>query len=468
MRKGLRGLLVMGAAAAISLGVSSFDAEAASIAPAKVKVNYNTQQLQITGTTDTKFYLATSTVSINKKTDVVTLKTAAATEYDASAVGTVNIDLSSYVVTKDNYVSVWGNKNEEPILIKLPAATTKMKATVNAVTSTVRIDNTADSKNPVDITNSVEYCTVNGSWADYYNTTTKKFADLTGCSKLGATIRFRVKATAAAAALPTATTNIGNDKDGKAVAAFVAPGNFASNEVKAKIAKTAAGPKATFDYNLRTIKIPATSEYRSVLSTNAVVLKNEFTASGVDKGTAIISADTLLAKGAVDFDLRTAATATKPASKITEYKLPAIGSIIAVASNGKAPTATTTVDNAAVGPTLNAAGYNSPHVKFNALVYNAKTKVVTGIKLENLLTGTTDKYQVVVSDDNTVPAANAKAITLNPGNAKTGASKITQVAAKEGKFVFIRKMGDVKTTVWATPYVLLGKVPAAPADDATK
>lgn len=79
MRKGLRGLLVMGAAAAISLGVSSFDAEAASIAPAKVKVNYNTQQLQITGTTDTKFYLATSTVSINKKTDVVTLKTAAAT-----------------------------------------------------------------------------------------------------------------------------------------------------------------------------------------------------------------------------------------------------------------------------------------------------------------------------------------------------------------------------------------------------
>ena len=70
MRKGLRGLLVMGAAAAISLGVSSFDAEAASIAPAKVKVNYNTQQLQITGTTDTKFYLATSTVAINKKTDV--------------------------------------------------------------------------------------------------------------------------------------------------------------------------------------------------------------------------------------------------------------------------------------------------------------------------------------------------------------------------------------------------------------
>lgn len=466
MRKGLRGLLVMGAAAAISLGVSSFDADAASIAPAKVKVNYNTQQLQISGTTDTKFYLATSTVSVNKKTSVVTVKTAAATEYDASAVGTVNIDLSSYVVTKDNYVSVWGNKNEEPIMIKLPAATTKMRVKVNAVESTVEIDNTADSKNPEHIDEKlIEYCTVNGSWSDYYNTTAKKVVDLTGCAKLGATLRFRVKATATAAALPTAATKIGDDKDGNAVSAFVAPGNFASNEVKAKIAKTAAGPKATIDYNLRTIKIPATSEYRSVLSTNTTVLKDEFTASGAEKGTVILSADTLLAKGAVDFDLRTAATPTKPASKITEYKLPAIGTTLAVAKTGTkyaAATATSTIDNVVVAAAATATEYGKPYVKFNSVVYNTRTRVVTGFKLENLLTGATDKYQVVVSADNTVPAANAKAITLTPG--KEGTPKVTTVTAKEGQYVFIRKMGDAKTAVWSTPYVLMGKVPAAPSE----
>lgn len=489
MRKGLRGLLILGAAAAVSLGVSSFDAEAATITPGHVKIDYKAQKLQITqaaGTKDTKFYMATSTVATNKKTNITTVKTAAATEYDAATAGNVIMDLSSFAITKDNYISIWGNKNTDPILVKLPAATTKMKATVIAAESKVRIDNVANAKDPQDISNTVEYCTANGSWSDYYTAgKTPVAADFTGYAKLGATIRFRVKATATAAALPAAANvTVGEDKDKNPIKAYAADGNFASNEIKAKIAKTAAGPKATIDYNLRTIKIPATSEYRLTESA-AAALSATFTkatpdqlANGKTATVATLSADTVIGAKAYDFDLRTAATAAngkvaaKPASKITEYKIPAIGTTVAVVKGGTAakPTyaaanANSTLDNVVVAATANAAGYGAPYVKFNSVVYNKKTGVVTGFKLENLLTGATDKYQVVVSADNTVPAANAKAIILAPGNAKTGVSKITQVAAKEGQYVFIRKMGDAKTTVWSTPYVLMGKVPAAPSEE---
>ena len=329
MKKVLHGLLVLGAAAVVSVAATSYNADAKGITPTSYTVDYANQKIIVGGLDgNTKIYVATTTVTAktNKATGetITTAKTGVATEYDA--VAKMEIDLSSFAVTKDVYLSIWGNVTTDPTLIKLPAATTKMKAVVDAVDSTVAINNTTDAKNPVEISGT-EFCTTNGVWKDYTTAASGKVAATTsksttvkldGYAKLGATLRFRVKASANAA-LPATATELGKDANGNAIKAYVGTGNFASNEVKAKIAKTANGPKATIDYNKQTIKIANTTEYRVQAAATAV---NPFVAAGDEKTVTIDFATlkTTAAKPAapaagkdVEFDLRTAATDKKPA-----------------------------------------------------------------------------------------------------------------------------------------------------------
>lgn len=460
MNKLFRGLLVMGAAAVVTVGSSLVQVKAAPMAPTVITVSYDKQHLSIAKGTNTKIYVAPTTVTTRKVVnkaegttkEVTTAKVGAATEYDAEA--KTIVELSSLAVTKDNYISIWGNKNTEPVLVKLPAIKTKLKAAVNAADTKITIQDTTDAKNPVAVTDAVQYCTLNGSWQDYTNGT----ANLDSFAKMGATLRFRLKASVDKALAAANLKTIGTDAEGNAVQAYVADGNFAGNEIKAKVAKTAAGPKATIDYNLRTIKVPVTSEYRFTgFTATALAAYTQPTADKLANGNpakiATLDVDTLFRNGG-EFDLRNQKTDTKPASKITEYHIYPVNTISAVdKTTNKAPTSTATdVSNAVVGTKA------VPMVECVKVVINSKTQAAT-VTLQN---NTADKYQIVVipnSSNPELPAANARVkATLNL--TKEGAAKATivNVAAKSGELVYIRKMGDAKQTTWSSPYILLGHI----------
>ena len=461
MKKVLHGLLVMGAAAVLSVGATSYNADAAGITPKNYSVDYANQKLIVNALDgNTKIYVAKATVTAktNKTTNetVTTVKTAAATEYDA--VAKMEIDLSSFAVTKDVYLSVWGNVTTDPTLIKLPAATTKMKAVVDAVDSTVTINDVTVAKEPKEISGT-EFRTANGVWKDYTvsgakpttaKTTTVK---LTEYAQLGATLSFRVKASAVTPL--AAAVEIGKDADGKSVMACVGTGNFASNEVKAKIAKTANGPKATIDYNKQTIKIPNTTEYR--VQAAATALNPFASAAGTEKTVTIDFATikTTAAKPAapavgkdVEFDLRTAATEKKPASKITEYVFSPIGTVTPLTSANKAISALT--------QDVTETKMQNADIKVTKMVLNSKTMAGTMTVTNN----TTDVYEFVVADpQDAAKVANLTLPTVDDKvTGKVAAGKSSGIKVKSGQYVYVRKAADAKKMVWSTPYAFYGVV----------
>ncbi|MCD7825759.1 MAG: hypothetical protein LUH14_07360 [Clostridiaceae bacterium] len=444
--------VMLGAAAVafttvVSAGVNASSAEASSMNAKDITVDYANQQLTIkesSTTKDTKIYVSVPTISV--KTDkttgdsVVTVKEKTGTEYDLSSTYTATVDISSYAVTKDIYLSFKGNKNTDSILVKIPAANTKLKAVVDAAEATVTINDVTDSKNPTEVTGT-EYCTTNGTWTTYTSGTS-----LSDYMKLGATLRFRVSASTSAT-IPTTATSLGNDANGDSVDAYVATGHFASNEVKAKISKAANGPKATIDYSARTIKLATGTEYRVTLGT-AKTVTTTYTAVSTSEKTVTLSADSIVT-AACEFDVRTAATSAKPASLITEYSFEAIPVVYAQYASAKAATTSTDVTTATVLTSAStAAGYKAPYI----------TVASQDAKSVSFTNSTDDVYEIYVSSDSTTPASTQKATaTLKAGTT-------TAVKATEGQYVFARKAGDKTAMTWSSAYVVMGVVPAYSAE----
>lgn len=452
MRKVLRGLLVMGAALAVSVGAASYDASAATLTVTNITVDYANQQMTVKSASgkDGKIYVAPTTVTKKKdkvtEKEVITVKLGAETEYDLGSTYVATVDLSSFSVAKEQYLSVWGNGSTDPLLIQLSPAKTKLKAVVDAVSCQVTINDVTDSKNPVEVTG-IEYCTTNGNWADYVKGTT----DLTKFAPFGATLRFRVKGAASKALAAANAVTVGTDADGNTISAYQPAGCYASNELKAKIAKTANGPKATIDYNARTIKVANTTEYR--FSNKAAALKAMGTFTPALDGeikTITLNADTVVT-GEGEFDLRTAATATKPASKITEYKFNAIGAVApkvgtSVLTTSKAPTfydvTGTVVDS---------------NVKVTKLTLDSKT-MVGKMTIEN---SGTDDYQIIVEDIQQDAATIVKLVLPTATAKVTGkvaAGRTAVIPVKSGQYVYVSKAGNAKTAAWSTPYAFVGQV----------
>ncbi len=477
-KKATFGVSAVAFAAVLAAGanVKSAEAAATNIAPGLISVDYANQLMKInetSGTKDTKFYVSVATVSVKKTkvedtvNETYSVKLKAATEYDAKTAGVATIDLASYAVTKDLYLSVRGNKNENAILLKIPAAKTKIKAAVDPALCQVEIQDITIKKEPKPLTDKIEYCTSNGSWAEY----TKGKTDLTSHQVLGATLRFRVKASAATVFSKTDTKLPA--ADGSSISFYANTGNYASNELKVKIAKTANGPKATFDYAKHTIKVANTAEYR-VMANNAANLPAAYTEVPDDPNpkikTTTLSADTIFdSVKDVDcnFDIRTAAIDKKPASKITEYNLSAIDRSLKgfVKSSSKYVAAGTGTDiTKSVFGTPNATGWSNPEIGSATVSLNKKKQIVVSY------TNKTDNvYEVVVSDGNAVPAHDAKItakIAAQTTVKKTGekVEKTTSITLKkDGQFVFMRKAANAKTGEWSTPFTLMGVV-VAPAE----
>lgn len=461
MRKIIRGVLMMAVATAVSLGVSSYVASAdMTVEPTDLTVDYVNQKITVKDTTyNSKIYVAKATVTVKKVKstgkEITTVKTAAATEYDlvySAGNWTGTIDISSYSPAKDTYLSIWGNTQREPILVKLPATNMKMRAVLDVASTTVTMNDIRDKNNPFPVT-PVEYCTTNGSWIDYEAGKT----DLTGYTVLGATLRFRIKAQGNQKLSNTAQ-EIGKDADESSIKAYTTEwGNFASNEFKVRIPKTAKGPKATFDYANHLIKVPDTCEYR-VQSPGAL---GTFTPAIGDAKIVTLKADNLIEKGS-ELDIRTAATDKKPASKITEYYLNPIPIVTVQTSQGKGFNTTDqdVTDSRIMNPYGSMTGGVEELADFQVTKLINLPKNKNGIMTMTVKNGTTEAYQFIVADSQMV--YNVSELTLPKLTDKvTGtvsAGKTASIKVKFGQYVYIRRAPDAKNQQWAGPYAFFGQV----------
>lgn len=447
MRKLLTGVCVVAAAVAVQFGASAADASASTILPKDVTIDYANQKMTITesGTTkDLQIGYASATFKVVKSkvtnddgtksvvstNTLVAAKDAAWEWHDGNSA--ISIDLSSLNRAKDNYIQIKGDKNTDPLTIKIPAINSKVAAVFDAVNAKVTINDVTDKTHPTPLSSAVEYKTQYSGWSTYTAGTTK----LDSYQYKGAVLNFRLSASANAK-VSTATADT-TTIPGQTV--YPMTGTFPGKELKVAVPKLANGPKVTANYLTVQFSIPAKTEYRF----NTASKLGTWTA--VEKPTVLTDiASNLTAAGSIE--VRVTATDKKAASKATKLAYAAQSTLTAPKS-GKT-TAVATVKAADLTKNVLGSDYS--------VAYSSKTvkKVVTNYV--DITNNTANTYQVIVANaedypTTTVPAANAKiSATVLPN--KTASVKVT-----EGQLVFIRKTGNAKTATWATPYVALGKV----------
>ena len=474
-------------AAALSAGVGSADADAAKVENSvsdKISIDYANQTLKVTEPSDTKISVAFPTVSKDKKVgadkNVCT--------YDVPTTGTkaVVVDLSTLNVTKDNYVKVWGNKNQIPVIVKIPAATQLGKGTVDTATNKLTV---AKKSETTGVTVALDYAVGNGNFKGQAAGSSAATAiDVADYTQLGATLRVRVSASATAEnaaiiAKDAAEYTVGKSTTDK-VKVYELDGTFAGKEVKVKVAKMANAPKVKVDYTKGTVTLPKGAEYR--VNTDAA-LGDKFNAGDKLVLTAAGTSGADTAKGTVldfakggDIDVRIAKTDKKPASKYLSfvYNKKAVIAPTTTVSPKDNPSGITSNNVASVTfkvtePSASApAEYNKLKVDYarTAATYDSKGKTKTAtsgaITIDNSAEETY-AYQYVVTNSKDTPAVDVKGIKTVKAKAKV----VAKLKNKDDQYVYIRRAAVTKGNVaWATDWVQLVKlsktdmVPTAPAN----
>ncbi|MDD7402620.1 MAG: hypothetical protein SO170_01845 [Butyribacter sp.] len=460
----LRGAFLFATAAFLQVGISSADASAASILTKDVTIDYDKQQLKIaeSGTIkDLEVSYAVATVKNVKKKGAdgkyVTSKVMSATSWDTFDYKSgLVIDLSKLNRVKDNYIQLKGDKNTTPLVIKIPAVLTKVSAKFEPVGADVTLFNTTDKKNPVAIAGkTIQYRTTYSGWNTYSAT------DLSIYQASGATLYFRLAASttqtlSAAASSATATDMV--DAEGKAINAYVV-GTFPGVESKVVIGKRANAPKVSADYNKHQFTLPKGTEYRVATASKL----NAWTAASTTAVTKLNITDISTLVGSLTsatLEVRTAATKTKPESKVCQFAFNMPAETLAKSTNStanKSDSARLAYDISAnyVGASASAKDITVSYV------LNAKTKKYTGIKFTNT---TADTYQIVIVENGAAaPAASVTTLkTVLPGKKNTTTNEITEkettITLQDNQQVYIRKIGNSKTKEWSSNFEGLGTV----------
>lgn len=502
-----KGFLVLAAAAAVQVGVSSMDASAAAnnLSAKNIKIDYENQKLIIGNdgsntVKDLQIYYGVGTVKvvtkkikdpaddtgkkkITVKQNVMTV--ASWDEYDYSA--NMQIDLSTLNRAKDNYIQVKGSGQMTPITIKIPKINTKVQAKFDAVAGTVVLNDITNKKEPKPVTQALEYRTNYGGWKDY--ATSEK---LSVYQDRGATLYFRVKASATKAVGTTTVTTdaIRSAWDAEPMGIVVAD-SFPGQEAKLAIGKRANAPAVSANYLTQRVNLPSTAEYRLVTATTTAAQLGTWTSVVVPEGSKAKTIPTEVSLAAdTTLEVRTKATDTKPASKITQFAFVAKGAVPVIkCTSVKTPFLSTQKTTAAgvvntSGTVANAVKFIREHdVVANIIAADKDTDLITAeyvptytnakktayksmkIKFTNT---TLDAYEIIVANADvytgtTLPASDVKgAVTVAAAtkNAKTGVvtPKATSVAVKDGQMIFVRKKGVAKTGTWATDFIALGTV----------
>lgn len=435
---------VLATAALAQFGGTAKEASAASISAADITIDYAKQQLKVnesrdnTGIKDLQIYAGIATV--NAKTNVITEPKSWETYDDSSA----TIDLSGLKNNKDNYIQIKGNKNSDAITIKIPAVTEQLKAKFDAVNGVAKVT----KKDKTDYTGDLQFRTQFSDWADLSNTA-RTFASYT---QRGTTLYLRVPANPAES-LTAATTATVKDKANQNVTCLVTK-SFPGSEFKMSIAKTADAPKVKLDY--------ANNVYTAVKGQEFRI--HDDSTFGADYSKITVKSDkkplaTLMGERNNILEVRTAATASKPASKPTQIRYE-LEDIAPELKNGA-----TTVENASKNEDKI---LNDVYGKLTvgATVTPKTKKGVTTYNIDFTNASTEYAYNVIVKDVTeaaSTPAVGDK-VTKKIAAHKVGKAdtKLT-LALKENQVVFVSRVGNASKKVWSTPYANLGTfvVPAA-------
>lgn len=436
---------VLATAALAQFGGTAKEAAAAasSIAADDIKIDYAKQQLiideDITSTIDLQIYAGIATV--NAKTNVITEPKSWETYDRSKAV----IDLSGLKNNKDNYIQIKGNKNSDVITVKIPAVTEQLKAKFDAVNGVAKVT----KKDKTDYTGDLQFRTQFSDWADLSNTA-RTFASYT---QRGTTLYLRVPANPAES-LTAATTATVKDKANQDVTCLVTK-SFPGSEFKMSIAKTADAPKVKLDYANNVYTAVKNQEFRIHDDSNFGAGYSVITEKSVKKALA-----NLMGERNNILEVRTAATASKPASKPAQIRYE-LEDIAPKLKNGTTPAANASENEDKI--------LNDVYGKLTVgdTVTAVTKKGVTTYNIDFTNASTDYAYNVIVKDASeaaSTPAVGDK-VTKKISAHKAGRpdTKLT-LSLKENQVVFVSRVGNASKKVWSTPYTNLGTF-VVPATD---
>lgn len=337
MRKILYGALALSAALTLSIGsVAATDespapaeSPAATEAPAadvdfgsKASVSALTDDTLLIDANGAKEVLV-GTAKVAKSKNGQVMKVSAWDTYVVDETGTVAVDLSKIATTKDSYLRIKADAeaDSDAVTVKLPAVSSKLKATYDKATETIAI---TDNKQPVKKDLAFTARTVN---SDRNEVTTVEGGLLDDTQIPLETYRMSggvIYLSLAQGEQPASwTKGVATDimeEDGKTPVAVVTAPTRCSKELKVTIAKRANAPKLSVNYVKGTIAIPAKAQYRILNKEGELP---EFSAATTAKitlelGTTDVEGKTIDASNPFAIDVQTAKDASKkkPASKI--------------------------------------------------------------------------------------------------------------------------------------------------------
>ncbi len=335
------------------------------------------------------------------------------------------VDLSNLKTTADVYIAVKDTTTAVPNVYFIPKNTVKYTGTYGVDAETSKSGLTFKiGKEVQNITSAtlLEYQTVKASaWTAYAPTGKSAFSttNLPMYEKQGATLYFRQKA---------ATMENGAAVDKVDFKLITVSGNFAGTEFKVKIAKEASAPTATINYDKATFTVGTGKEYRQRQGASATWAPAQPPEG--KKTETIQLTKTQLGKAGV-FEVRTAATNKKVASKIRIYSFDA----------ATAPSTELNIEANTTGAVVD------PTVKYNAdnkvnVYYNLSK---TGVAQINFLNKTDIAYSVFKADPYDNPTE--RAVVVLPANATKPVVR-TETVLKPGTELYFVKNSNKKAGVF--------------------
>lgn len=422
MKKIMTGMSVTAFALAIAGGVNAVEADAAGSATFDAVAQ--TMTAKGTGEVHVSFNAIKVTTKNVKQEDGTTKKETtlalnASAAWDVYDGASATVDLSNLKTTADQYIAVKDTTAAVPTVYCIPANTNKFTGAYGVNGSSKKGELTfKKGKEEVSALKDgyFQYQTVNANvWTDY---AASKFVTAQ-YEKQGATLYFRQKAVAIT--LPKTATAC----DGFNLYTATA-GNFAGTEFKVKIAKEANAPSATVNYDTATFTVKAGQEYRQKAAAG-------WTAVSQKSLPVTLTAAQLGAAGI--FEVRTAATEKKVASKIKVYSYAAATAPVA-AEFKLEPVATT-------NKTGNVSNPDDYKVEGKVNVYYNLSSA--GLAQINFLNKTDNAYTLFGEDPLVNPSA--KAIAALPANATKPVTK-AETVVKPGTALYIVRNSNKKTGVF--------------------
>lgn len=446
--------LVVGAssvafAAALVAGVNAPTASASSVKD-KVIVDLDNQMLAVSSSGDKKISVSFPSV---KGTEITGEKNVCT--YDMPKSGSVAVDLSTLNVTKDNYIKVWGDKNTEPVIYKIPAADKLGKASIAFKAATKDQPETATATIPkkgesTAYKGKIQVAVGTGSWhlvestgAQGGKSTYEGLIDVSDFTALGATLRVRVAGADAytgPSPEPVETTSKEYTIKGSTKKATVVEykGSFPSKEIKVKVPKKAAAPKVKVDYTKGIVTLPKNAEYRVNTANSLGEWKD---------GTSLTTKENSefdISKGGA-FDVRTKAKDKKPASMYLAFKYDA-QAVLKVANDGNVKD-----DAAKVKVTSGSATSADLTLTYARTVTTGKKASTSGaITISNANKDFAYEYLVVKDGGNEDPKADVKGAKA----VKSGKDTVVKFKNDAKYTVYVRRAAVTKGDVaWATKWV---------------